>query len=169
MMNALEVSMYRISKLLQETGWSQAELARRIGVTQQTVQQWVSGKATPKASSLDKLVEVTGHPLHWFLLPPEEGEQIFTPDTMKIGPRQRELLRAFSAFPEEDQEKCFKKSKTRKINGRNHCPVVGGTKKPPGVTTVQEEELCHEYSPFSDSFRIRNYRTRKQLQRMVTR
>ncbi|MBN6378500.1 helix-turn-helix transcriptional regulator, partial [Escherichia coli] len=40
MMNALEVSMYRISKLLQETGWSQAELARRIGVTQQTVQQW---------------------------------------------------------------------------------------------------------------------------------
>ena len=146
MMNALEVSMYRISKLLQETGWSQAELARRIGVTQQTVQQWVSGKATPKASSLDKLVEVTGHPLHWFLLPPEEGEQIFTPDTMKIGPRQRELLQAFSAFPEEDQEK-----------------------KPPGVTTVQEEELCHEYSPFSDSFRIRNYRTRKQLQRMVTR
>ncbi|EPU0047342.1 helix-turn-helix domain-containing protein, partial [Escherichia coli] len=26
MMSALEVSMYRISKLLQETGWSQAEL-----------------------------------------------------------------------------------------------------------------------------------------------
>ncbi|EPI5095236.1 helix-turn-helix domain-containing protein, partial [Escherichia coli] len=101
MMSALEVSMYRISKLLQETGWSQAELARRIGVTQQTVQQWVSGKATPKASSLDKLVEVSGHPLHWFLLPPEECEQIFTPDTMKIGPRQRELLQAFSAFPEE--------------------------------------------------------------------
>lgn len=146
-----------------------AELARRIGVTQQTVQQWVSGKATPKASSLDKLVEVSGHPLHWFLLPPEEGEQIFTPDTMKIGPRQRELLQAFSAFPEEDQEKCFKKSKTRKINGRNHCSVAGGTKKPPGVTTVQEEELCHGYSPFSDSFRIRNYRTRKQLQRMVAR
>ncbi len=105
MMKALEVSMYRISRLLKETGWSQAELARRVGVTQQTVQQWVSGKATPKASSLDKLVEVTGHPLHWFLLPPEEGEQIFTPDTMKIGPRQRELLQAFSAFPDEDQEK----------------------------------------------------------------
>ncbi|EOW3194175.1 helix-turn-helix domain-containing protein [Escherichia coli] len=114
MMTALEVSMYRISKLLQETGWSQAELARRIGVTQQTVQQWVSGKATPKASSLDKLVEVSGHPLHWFLLPPEEGEQIFTPDTMKIGPRQRELLQAFSAFPEEDQEKMLQEIKDKK-------------------------------------------------------
>ncbi|EOL5138197.1 helix-turn-helix domain-containing protein, partial [Escherichia coli] len=114
MMSALEVSMYRISKLLQETGWSQAELARRIGVTQQTVQQWVSGKATPKASSLDKLVEVTGHPLHWFLLPPEEGEQMFTPNTMKIGPRQRELLQAFSAFPEEDQEKMLQEIKDKK-------------------------------------------------------
>lgn len=26
--------------------------------------------------------------------------------------------------------------------------------KPPGVTTVQEEELCHGYSPFSDSFKF---------------
>lgn len=124
MMNALEVSMYRISKLLQETGWSQAELARRIGVTQQTVQQWVSGKATPKASSLDKLVEVTGHPLHWFLLPPEEGEQIFTPDTMKIGPRQRELLQALVRFQRKTKKKCFKKSKTRKNQWKK--PLPGG-------------------------------------------
>lgn len=48
------------------------------------------------------------------LLPPEEGEQIFTPDTMKIGPRQRELLQAFSAFPEEDQEKMLQEIKDKK-------------------------------------------------------
>ncbi|EAR2913615.1 helix-turn-helix domain-containing protein [Salmonella enterica] len=114
MMTALEVSMYRISRLLSETGWSQAELARRIGVTQQTVQQWVSGRATPKPASLDKLVEVTGHPLYWFMLPPEEGDQVVVPDTIKIGPRQQELLQTFGAFPEQDQEQMLQEMKEKK-------------------------------------------------------
>lgn len=113
-MTALEVSMYRISRLLSETGWSQAELARRIGVTQQTVQQWVSGRATPKPASLDKLVEVTGHPLYWFMLPPEEGDQVVVPDTIKIGPRQQELLQTFGAFPEQDQEQMLQEMKEKK-------------------------------------------------------
>ncbi len=113
-MTALEVSMYRISRLLSETGWSQAELARRIGVTQQTVQQWVSGRATPKPASLDKLVEVTGHPLYWFMLPPEEGDQVVVPDTIKIGPRQKELLQTFEAFPEQDQELMLQEMKEKK-------------------------------------------------------
>lgn len=113
-MTALEVSMYRISRLLSETGWSQAELARRIGVTQQTVQQWVSGRATPKPASLDKLVEVTGHPLYWFMLPPEEGDQVVVPDTIKIGPRQQELLQTFEAFPEQDQELMLQEMKEKK-------------------------------------------------------
>lgn len=106
--------MYRISRLLSETGWSQAELARRIGVTQQTVQQWVSGRATPKPASLDKLVEVTGHPLYWFMLPPEEGDQVAVPDTIKIGPRQKELLQTFEAFPEQDQELMLQEMKEKK-------------------------------------------------------
>lgn len=113
-MTALEVSMYRISRLLSETGWSQAELARRIGVTQQTVQQWVSGRATPKPASLDKLVEVTGHPLYWFMLPPEEGDQVVVPDTIKIGQRQQELLQTFEAFPEQDQELMLQEMKEKK-------------------------------------------------------
>lgn len=113
-MTALEVSMYRISRLLSETGWSQAELARRIGVTQQTVQQWISGRATPKPASLDKLVEVTGHPLYWFMLPPEEGDQVVVPDTIKIGPRQQELLQTFGAFPEQDQEQMLQEMKEKK-------------------------------------------------------
>lgn len=113
-MTALEVSMYRISRLLSETGWSQAELARRIGVTQQTVQQWVSGRATPKPASLDKLVEVTGHPLYWFMLPPEEGDQVVVPDTIKIGQRQQELLQTFGAFPEQDQELMLQEMKEKK-------------------------------------------------------
>lgn len=106
--------MYRIAKLLKETGWSQAELARRIGVSQQTVQQWVSGKSTPKPASLDKLTEVTGHPPYWFLLPPDENDQVLTPETMKIGVNQRALLRVFSAFPKDEQEKILKEITEKK-------------------------------------------------------
>lgn len=113
-MKAIEISMYRLSRLLKETGWSQAELARRVGVTQQTVQQWVNGKSTPKPTSIDKLVEVTGHPPYWFMLPPDEGDQVVTPDAMKLGPMQLDLLKTFNAFPEEDQQQMLYEMKERK-------------------------------------------------------
>nr|WP_241993739.1 helix-turn-helix domain-containing protein [Klebsiella variicola] len=108
------MSAYRIKRLLSETGWSQAELGRRVGVTQQTVQQWVSGKSTPKPTSIDKLVEVTGHPPYWFMLPPDEGDQVVTPDAMKLGPMQLDLLKTFNAFPEEDQQQMLYEMKERK-------------------------------------------------------
>lgn len=114
MMKAIEISMYRLSRLLKETGWSQTELARRVGVTQQTVQQWVNGKSTPKPTSIDKLVEVTGHPPYWFMLPPDEGDQVVTPDAMKLGPMQLDLLKTFNAFPEEDQQQMLYEMKERK-------------------------------------------------------
>ncbi|HFF8540678.1 TPA: helix-turn-helix domain-containing protein [Raoultella ornithinolytica] len=114
MMKAIEISMYRLSRLLKETGWSQAELARRVGVTQQTVQQWVNGKSTPKPTSIDKLVEVTGHPPYWFMLPPDEGDQVVTPNAMKLGPMQLDLLKTFNAFPEEDQQQMLYEMKERK-------------------------------------------------------
>lgn len=110
----LNISAYRIKRLLSETGWSQAELGRRVGVTQQTVQQWVSGKSTPKPTSIDKLVEVTGHPPYWFMLPPDEGDQVVTPDAMKLGPMQLDLLKTFNAFPEEDQQQMLYEMKERK-------------------------------------------------------
>lgn len=113
-MKAIEISMYRLSRLLKETGWSQTELARRVGVTQQTVQQWVNGKSTPKPTSIDKLVEVTGHPPYWFMLPPDEGDQVVTPDAMKLGPMQLDLLKTFNAFPEEDQQKMLYEMKEQK-------------------------------------------------------
>ncbi|MFB5952126.1 helix-turn-helix domain-containing protein [Klebsiella pasteurii] len=114
MMKAIEISMYRLSRLLKETGWSQAELARRVGVTQQTVQQWVNGKSTPKPTSIDRLVEVTGHAPYWFMLPPDEGDQVVTPGAMKLGPMQLDLLKTFNAFPEEDQQQMLSEMKERK-------------------------------------------------------
>lgn len=85
-----------------------------VGVSQQTVQRWAAGKVSPNPDNLDKLCEVTGHPIFWFMLPPDEGEQVVTPDTMKIGPTQIELLQTFGAFPEEDQERILRDMKEEK-------------------------------------------------------
>ena len=63
---------------------------------------------------MDKLSDVTGRPPYWFMLPPDEGDQIVTPDSMKIGPIQRDLLQTFNAFPKEDQEQMLKEMKDKK-------------------------------------------------------
>ena len=113
-MTTLEITTYRIKLVLEKTGLKQAELARRIGVAQQSVQKWVHGITSPSTANLDKLSEVTGYPPYWFMLPPNEEEQVVVPDTMKIDPRQMELLQTFGAFPEEDQEKMLKDMKDKK-------------------------------------------------------
>ncbi|EAQ6132269.1 helix-turn-helix domain-containing protein [Salmonella enterica] len=113
-MTTLEITTYRIKLVLEKTGLKQAELARRIGVAQQSVQKWVHGITSPSTANLDKLSEVTGFPPYWFMLPPSEEEQVVVPDTMRIGPRQRELLQTFGAFPEEDQEQMLKDMKDKK-------------------------------------------------------
>lgn len=64
--------------------------------------------------NIDKLVDLTGHPSHWFMLPPDESNQVVTPNSMKIGPIQRDLLQVFNAFPKEDQEKILKEMKEKK-------------------------------------------------------
>ncbi|HAP0139825.1 TPA: helix-turn-helix domain-containing protein [Escherichia coli] len=113
-MTTLEITTYRIKLVLEKTGLKQAELARRIGVAQQSVQKWVHGITSPSTTNLDKLSEVTGFPPYWFMLPPSEEEQVVVPDTMKIGPRQRELLHTFGAFPEEEQEQMLQEMKDKK-------------------------------------------------------
>ena len=113
-MKTLEITAYRIKKLLSETGWSQAELGKLVGVSQQTVQRWSAGLVSPNPDNLDRLSQITARPIFWFMLPPSEDEQVVVPDTMKIGPRQRDLLQTFGAFPEEEQEQMLKDMKDKK-------------------------------------------------------
>lgn len=113
-MTTLEITTYRIKLVMKETGLSQAELARRIGVAQQTVQKWAHGISSPTTTNMDKLSDVTGRPPYWFMLPPDEGDQVVTPDAMKLGPMQLDLLKTFNAFPEEDQQQMLSEMKERK-------------------------------------------------------
>jgi transcriptional regulator with XRE-family HTH domain len=44
-----------IRDALAATGWSQAELGRKIGVHRDTVQDWVQGRAQPRPGALADL------------------------------------------------------------------------------------------------------------------
>ncbi|EIH9537421.1 regulatory protein [Cronobacter sakazakii] len=60
----------KIKELLDMKGWSQAELARRLDVSAQSVAYWVKGTTVPRGKRLSKLSEISGLPQSWFL-----GEQ----------------------------------------------------------------------------------------------
>ncbi|EAW9078560.1 helix-turn-helix domain-containing protein [Salmonella enterica] len=113
-MTMLDIITYRIKKVLTDEGWSQSELARRIGISQQTVQKWVSGITSPTTSNMDKLSEITGYPIYWFMLPPEGDNQVATPESMKLSAKQQELLRIFSEFPDEEQDSILKELQEEK-------------------------------------------------------
>lgn len=57
----------RIAMMLKTKGWSQAELARKLGVSAQSVQYWTTGKTFPRSDKLAQLSVISGYPQSWFL------------------------------------------------------------------------------------------------------
>ncbi|EOI6872143.1 helix-turn-helix domain-containing protein [Yersinia enterocolitica] len=113
----VEISQFRIAKLLQEKGWGQSDLAQKIGVSAQTVQQWVSGKSTPKPANLDKLSEITGFPVHWFLMDKDADENmelIIYKENDGLTTRQRILLELFEQLPNSDANEIMKTLEEKK-------------------------------------------------------
>lgn len=52
--------MKRLRKYLEENSISQVEIARKIGVKQPTVWEWLNDESKPSAENLMKLSRVTG-------------------------------------------------------------------------------------------------------------
>lgn len=102
--NTLDVIAYRIKTLLTETGWSQAKLGEKIGVAQQTVQRWATGKGSPTPDNLDKLAEITGHPAYWFMLPPEEEIREEPREPANMSEDEQLLLTIYKQLPKTEQE-----------------------------------------------------------------
>lgn len=57
----------RLRTALDASGLSQSEVARRIGVRSQTINQWLSGVKKPSRDNLMAFVEHTGANLQWLL------------------------------------------------------------------------------------------------------
>lgn len=55
----------RIKQARRELGWSQAELARRMSVTQPSVAEWESGRKVPNMNNLVRLAKLFDVGFEW--------------------------------------------------------------------------------------------------------
>ena len=78
---------YRIAEARELRGWSQAELARRAGTSQQNIQRWESGERELKVPSLIKLCDALGVSMSYLLgLDSESDQQGCPPDEWAEAP-----------------------------------------------------------------------------------
>lgn len=58
---------YRIEEARRSRGWSQAELARKSGLTQQAIQRYESGEREPKVSAVVSMAAALGVTIPYLL------------------------------------------------------------------------------------------------------
>lgn len=100
------ITAIRVKEILRIKGWTQSELANYAGVTQQTVQQWASGKTTPTGERLRRLAQATGKPEWWFFSGREEDNSAGPSSTEQSDMPESEarLLELFRQLPEVQKE-----------------------------------------------------------------
>ena len=81
----------RVAHAREARGWNQSELARRVGVKPQAVQQIESGQ-TKRSKFLPEIAAVTGFSLSWLL----SGEGAMLPEgNAPLTPDERALLEKY--------------------------------------------------------------------------
>jgi len=104
------ISAKRISQVLYEKGWNRSELARKVGLSVQAVQQWAAGATKPSGKNLTKLAEATGKPEHWFFMEAAEedqesvGKPVSTNEINNLTQQHRRLIELFDQMPESEKE-----------------------------------------------------------------
>lgn len=89
----------RISFLRQEKGWSQMELAEKVGVSQRYVSTWETGKNMPHVETLMKLAQVFEVSVDFLLFDTVPREGTHRIDDIEL----YEQFRQAEALPEEQK------------------------------------------------------------------
>lgn len=85
-----------ITRLRQERGWTEYELAKRSGLPQSTISGWYRNRQTPTIQSLEKICKGLGITLSQFL---DEGDA-----PISLTAEQREMLDHWSALEDEQKK-----------------------------------------------------------------
>lgn len=64
----------RISQARESQGLTTSQLARRLGVKPQTLENWEQNKSEPRAEKLNRIAGLTQVPLTWLLAPESYDE-----------------------------------------------------------------------------------------------
>lgn len=88
----------RIRQLRVAFGWTQSELARRIGVTENAVTQYETGRAMPKPVNLQRVAEAFETSVEWLMTGGDEEDIVRAHTTAEAA-----MLREFRKLPLEQQ------------------------------------------------------------------
>ncbi len=108
----------RLQLIQDQTGWNLSEIARRVTVSPQAVQQWAKGETTPRGERLKRLAAVTGKPEHWFFMPIDENEpeesvsEILASSRDALDDKEKALLALFNQMPEAEKNRLIVHAKT---------------------------------------------------------
>ncbi|HGU5048388.1 TPA: helix-turn-helix domain-containing protein [Escherichia coli] len=101
----------RLQQVLQELNINQSELGRRLGVKPQSVQGWLKG-VMPRMDKLEKLAELSQHPVHWFFMEEETlGDKIAVSSNdnqPQLTEQQRKIISLLDELPQSDAEQIIR-------------------------------------------------------------
>ncbi|EPT5927178.1 helix-turn-helix domain-containing protein [Escherichia coli] len=101
----------RLQQVLQELNINQSELGRRLGVKPQSVQGWLKG-VMPRMDKLEKLAELSQHPVHWFFMEEETlGDKMAVSSNdnqPQLTEQQRKIISLLDELPQSDTEQIIR-------------------------------------------------------------
>ncbi|AOM53319.1 helix-turn-helix domain-containing protein [Escherichia coli] len=101
----------RLQQVLQELNINQSELGRRLGVKPQSVQGWLKG-VMPRMDKLEKLAELSQHPVHWFFMEEETlGDKMAVSSNNnqpQLTEQQRKIISLLDELPQSDAEQIIR-------------------------------------------------------------
>jgi transcriptional regulator with XRE-family HTH domain len=96
----------RIHQVMEENGWSMADLARRVMLSHTSVRKWANGVSAASGERLKRLSAVTGRPEYWFFMEPgteaDSGEEL-PPLPRVLDEREETLLSLFNQLPDAEK------------------------------------------------------------------
>lgn len=98
----------RIQQVLDENGWSMADLSRRVMLSHTSVRKWASGTSVASGERLKRLSAVTGRPEYWFFMEPgmkvkAKGLNLNPESLMK----RRNIAFSFQSTPGSRETACY--------------------------------------------------------------
>ena len=107
----------RLQQVLQELNINQSELGRRLGVKPQSVQGWLKG-VMPRMDKLEKLAEISQHPVHWFFMEEETLDDKMaihsSSHQQQLTEQQRKIISLLDELPQSDAEQIIREMEQKR-------------------------------------------------------
>ncbi|MEZ2586183.1 helix-turn-helix domain-containing protein [Kluyvera intermedia] len=104
----------RIQQVMDENGWTMADLSRQVMLSHTSVRKWASGASVASGERLKRLSAVTGRPEYWFFKEPgDEGNEMEPePRPRILDEKEETLLSLFNQLPEAEKLRVILHTKT---------------------------------------------------------